>query len=75
MDSIDKALIEGLRLNSRAGFADLGVTVGLSASAVKRRVDKLVADKVIRAFTIDVDPNVDGSGTDRKSTRLNSSHT
>jgi DNA-binding Lrp family transcriptional regulator len=64
MDSIDRALIEGLRRNSRAGFADLGETVGLSASAVKRRVDKLVADKVIRSFTIEVDPNVDGAGTE-----------
>jgi DNA-binding Lrp family transcriptional regulator len=31
---------------------------------VKRRVDRLVADGVIRSFTIQVDPAVDGLGTE-----------
>jgi DNA-binding Lrp family transcriptional regulator len=31
---------------------------------VKRRVDRLVADKVIRGFTIQVDPAVDGLATE-----------
>ena len=38
--------------------------MGLSASAVKRRVDKMVAEKVIRSFTIELDPSVDGSNTE-----------
>ena len=38
--------------------------IGLSASAVKRRVDRLVSDGVIRSFTIQVDPAVDGLGTE-----------
>jgi len=41
-------------------FADIGDTVGLSASAAKRRVDRLVASGTIRGFTIEVDPVVDG---------------
>jgi DNA-binding Lrp family transcriptional regulator len=47
-----------------ASYGDIGVEVGLSASAVKRRVDRLVADKVIRGFTVQVDPNVDGMQTE-----------
>jgi DNA-binding Lrp family transcriptional regulator len=64
MDSLDYGIIDQLRLNSRAGYGDIGEVVGLSASAVKRRVDRLVADGVIRAFTIQVDPDVDGLSTE-----------
>jgi DNA-binding Lrp family transcriptional regulator len=39
------------------------VLIGLSVAAVKRRVDRLVADSVIRGFTIQVDPAVDGMAT------------
>lgn len=60
MDAIDYRIIDQLRQNARAGYGDIGDVVGLSASAVKRRVDKLVADKVIRGFTVQVDPAVDG---------------
>lgn len=64
VDRIDRAIIDRLRLNSRAGFGEIGEIVGLSASAVKRRVDRLVADGVIRGFTVQVDPAVDGLGTE-----------
>lgn len=64
MDRIDRAIIEELRLNARAGYAEIGQTVGLSASAVKRRVDKLVAEGVIRSFTVQIDPDADGMNTE-----------
>ena len=64
MDNIDRKILDLLRQNSRAGYGDIGGVVGLSASAVKRRVDRLVADGVIRGFTIQVDPNVDGLATE-----------
>ena len=64
MDSLDYGIIDQLRLNARAGYGDIGDIIGLSASAVKRRVDRLVADGVIRAFTIQVDPAVDGMATE-----------
>lgn len=60
MDAIDSRIIDQLRQNARAGYGDIGDVVGLSASAVKRRVDKLVADRVIRGFTVQVDPAVEG---------------
>ena len=64
MDRIDHGIIDQLRLNARAGYADIGDEVGLSASAVKRRIDKLVADGVIRGFTVQVDPAVEGLATE-----------
>lgn len=64
MDNLDLRIIDLLRQNARSGYADIGDKIGLSASAVKRRVDRLVADKVIRSFTIQVDPQVDGLATE-----------
>ena len=60
IDDLDKLIIDELRLDGRAPFAELGLRVGLSASAVKRRVDRLVADGVIRGFGVRLDPAVDG---------------
>jgi len=64
MDSLDHRILDQLRENARAGYGDIGSVVGLSASAVKRRVDRLVADGVIQGFTIKVDPAVDDRGTE-----------
>ena len=64
MDNLDRSILDLLRQNARAGYGDIGSGVGLSASAVKRRVDRLVFDRVIRRFTIQVDPAVDGMSTE-----------
>ena len=64
VDSLDYGIIDLLRRNARTGYGDIGDVIGLSASAVKRRVDRLVADRVIRGFTIQVDPAVDGLATE-----------
>jgi DNA-binding Lrp family transcriptional regulator len=64
MDDIDRMLLDRLRHNGRASYGELGDAVRLSPSAVKRRIDRLVADGVIRGFTVDVDPAIDGLGTE-----------
>ena len=64
MDSLDHRILDQLRENARAGYGDIGSVVGLSASAVKRRVDRLVGDGVIQGFTIKVDPAVEDRGTE-----------
>ncbi|GGE97748.1 Lrp/AsnC family transcriptional regulator [Mycetocola zhadangensis] len=64
MDNLDRGIIDLLRQNARAGYGDIGQEIGLSASAVKRRVDRLTADGVIRSFTVQVDPAVDGLHTE-----------
>lgn len=64
MDAIDQAIVDLLRRNARAGFGEIGAQVGLSASAVKRRVDRLTETGTIRSFTVHVDPHVEGLGTE-----------
>jgi DNA-binding Lrp family transcriptional regulator len=64
VDALDRRLIDLLRHDGRATFAELGHRVGLSASAVKRRVDRLVSTGVIRGFSTVVDPDVDGRDTE-----------
>ena len=56
MDDIDQQIVALLRENARRSFQDIGQRVSLSAPAVKRRVDRLEADGVIRAYTAVVDP-------------------
>lgn len=56
MDSLDFEIIRCLRVDARATFAEIGHEVGLSPSAVKRRVDRIVATGGIRSFTVIVDP-------------------
>jgi hypothetical protein len=64
MDATDRRIIEQLRDNARAGYADIGDVVGLSASAVKRRIDRLIESGAIRGFTVQVDPAAEGVGVE-----------
>jgi DNA-binding Lrp family transcriptional regulator len=56
MDRIDHRIVALLRENARRSFQDIGGHVSLSAPAVKRRVDKLEADGVIRGYSANIDP-------------------
>lgn len=58
VDALDGQIIALLAEDGRMSFADCGAQVGLSASAVKRRVDRLRETGVIRGFTVVVDPTV-----------------
>ena len=55
LDQTDQRIIAALTADARASFADIGQAVSLSAPAVKRRVDRLRAAKVIKGFTAVVD--------------------
>ncbi len=56
MDDTDRDILAQLLRNARASFQDIGAVVGLSAPAVKRRVDKMLAAGHITGFTAQVDP-------------------
>lgn len=51
-------------VDGRATYSEVGAEVGLSAPAVKRRVDRLVADGTITGFTAVVDPDAGGPSTE-----------
>jgi DNA-binding Lrp family transcriptional regulator len=56
MDAIDDRIVALLREDARRSFQSIGSQVSLSAPAVKRRVDRLEADGVIRGYSAQVDP-------------------
>ncbi|MCU1481202.1 MULTISPECIES: Lrp/AsnC family transcriptional regulator [Subtercola] len=64
MDNLDFRIIDLLKLNARTGYGDIGQVIGLSASAVKRRIDKLISDGIIRGFTVQLDTSLDGKVTE-----------
>ncbi|MGN2637543.1 Lrp/AsnC family transcriptional regulator [Nocardia takedensis] len=56
MDDIDRRILGHLMRAARDSFQEIGADVGLSAPAVKRRVDRMVADGRITGFTALVNP-------------------
>jgi Lrp/AsnC family transcriptional regulator, leucine-responsive regulatory protein len=55
LDAIDRQIVSLLRRNAKATLAEIGGRVGLSAPAVKRRIDRLEVDRVILGYTVLVD--------------------
>ncbi|WP_371503505.1 Lrp/AsnC family transcriptional regulator [Kitasatospora sp. NBC_00374] len=64
LDTTDLLLLRQLGQDARASFAQIGAQVNLSASAVKRRIDRLRAQGVVRGFTVVLDPALLGWGTE-----------
>ena len=60
LDRLDEDIIALLVEDARRSYAELGERIGLSASAVKRRVDRLRAGGAITGFTVRLDPGVLG---------------
>ncbi|MGZ4592619.1 MAG: Lrp/AsnC family transcriptional regulator [Actinomycetes bacterium] len=56
MDDTDRALIEALRVNARASWAELGRAVGMSGPSVTDRVQRLEQTGVITGYRAAVDP-------------------
>ena len=62
VDAVDRRLLEALRANARATFAELARLVGLSAPAVHERVGKLEASGVITGYHAAIAPAALGLG-------------
>jgi DNA-binding Lrp family transcriptional regulator len=56
LDEVDRKILDHLERDGRATLADVGAAVGLSSSAVKRRVDRLERGGVIVGYAAIVDP-------------------
>ncbi len=56
LDPLDEKIIALLVDDARRSYADVGGQVGLTASAVKRRVDRLRAGGAISGFTVRLEP-------------------
>lgn len=64
MDDLDRKILASLVEDGRRTLDDVGRDVGLSASAVKRRIDRLRATGTLRGFKAVVDHSVFGSVTE-----------
>jgi DNA-binding Lrp family transcriptional regulator len=63
-DDLDRRIVAALIEDARATYAEIGMQVGLSAPAVKRRVDRLRASGTITGFSARVDPSALGWNTE-----------
>ncbi|HBD6104344.1 TPA: AsnC family transcriptional regulator, partial [Shigella flexneri] len=54
LDEIDQQIVASLVQDSRESYAAIGQKVGLSAPAVKRRVDVLQQTGAIKRFTAEL---------------------
>ena len=64
LDELDERIVAALVEDARASYAEIGAKVGLSAPAVKRRVDRLLASGAITGFSARVDPAALGWSTE-----------
>jgi DNA-binding Lrp family transcriptional regulator len=63
-DALDRQIVALLVENARLAYREIGERVGLSAPAVKRRMDRLERDGVIVGYTAIVDPQAPGQSTE-----------
>jgi DNA-binding Lrp family transcriptional regulator len=63
-DDLDRRIVAALVDDARATYAEVGSLVGLSAPAVKRRVDRLRASGAITGFSARVDATALGWTTE-----------
>ena len=68
LDNTDERILAELAEHARATFAEIGARVNLSAPAVKRRVDRMLDNGVIRGFTTVIDRSA-WAGTPRPTYR------
>jgi len=52
VDEIDRAILRELQADGRIAYADLGPKVGLSASAARQRLQRLVDAKVVQVVGV-----------------------
>src|SRR5258708_37164599 len=62
-DELDRRILHELVQDARASYAEIGAVVGLSAPAVKRRVDRLPSAGAITGFSARLSPGALGWDT------------
>ncbi|MFE3325771.1 Lrp/AsnC family transcriptional regulator [Streptomyces sp. NPDC059176] len=62
MDDIDRAILRELQTDGRIPYADLGPKVGLSASAARQRLQRLIDAKAVQVVGV-TDPMAMGGQT------------
>ena len=60
LDIVDRHILEALLRDSRMSLKELGHQVGLSSPSISERLRRLQERGVIRAFTVEIDPQALG---------------
>lgn len=60
MDEIDRQILDILREDARASYIDIADKVDLTEGAIRKRVEKLKEEGVIKRFTIETSAEVEG---------------
>lgn len=55
LDPIDEKILSILKINSRQPFVEIAKEIGLSESAIRRRVKNLMDTKIVKRFTVELD--------------------
>jgi len=63
IDEKDQKIIEMLELNARTPFTEIAEELGVSESTVRKRVERMEKDGVIKQYTVITDPAKRGYGT------------
>lgn len=56
LDKVDKQILEVLHEQGRAAYNDIGNELGITGNTVRRRMDRMREEGVIRKFTVMTDP-------------------
>jgi DNA-binding Lrp family transcriptional regulator len=59
-DDLNQRILRVLLRDGRSTYGEIGGEVGLSVSATKRRIDRMIRDGAIRGFTAVVEPHALG---------------
>ncbi|CAM3256653.1 Lrp/AsnC family transcriptional regulator [Nocardioides dubius] len=62
MDETDRRIVDVLRVDARLSISELAQRVGVSRASAYARFNRLVTERVIRRFTVEVDPAALGEG-------------
>ncbi|MBL4908016.1 MAG: Lrp/AsnC family transcriptional regulator [Sneathiella sp.] len=62
MDMQDRQILNILQKDGRRSYSEIGNSVGLSTTAVKDRIDKLIKNSVLQNFSAEISENSVGLG-------------
>ncbi|MEM3552631.1 MAG: Lrp/AsnC family transcriptional regulator [Candidatus Bathyarchaeia archaeon] len=57
IDEVDEKIINALEENARATYKELAKKLGIKESTIRKRILNLIEKKIIKKFTITVDPS------------------
>ena len=64
LDEIDHKILQELLVNARASITELAEKIGTSRVTIRSRLKKLVDEKIIQSFTVELNPDVFSQGVE-----------